>query len=94
MTQGVYQFRFRAGVDLREAEMSLLLAMLAAEGIHGQSRVRLDAAYAVGEALRTIVVDGFTEVGQDIVGIFTAFITRELGGDAFHVRRFGKEEQS
>ena len=86
-----YKYKFGKGVDLRDAEDTLLLALLAAEGIYGECRVRMDAAYAVDEALGVIVVDGATEVGQDVCGIFTAFLTREFGPRAFRVDRIGKE---
>ena len=86
-----YRYRFGRGVDLRDAEDTLLLALLAVEGIYGECRVRMDAAYAVDQTLGVIVVDGSTEVGQDVCGIFTAFLTREFCPRAFRVDPLGKE---
>jgi len=91
MINNGYRYRFSKGVDLRDAEDTLLLALLAAEGIYGECRVRMDAAYAVDAPLGVIVVDGSTEVGQDVCGIFTAFLTREFCPRAFRVDPLGKE---
>ena len=86
-----YRYKFGKGVDLRDAEDTLLLALLAAEGIYGECRVRMDAAYAVDQALGVIVVEGATEVGQDVCGVFTALLIREFGPRAFRVDRIGEE---
>ena len=93
ITEG-YRYQFAKGVGLRDAEDTLLLALLAAEGIYGPSRVRMDAAYAIDAPLRVIVVDGATQVGQDVSGVFTSFLTKEFGPDAFGVRRLNRENQS
>ena len=93
ITEG-YRFRFAEGVRLRDAEDTLLLALLAAEGIYGEARVRMDAAYAVDAPLQVIVIDCATQVGQDVCGIFTSFITKEFGPGAFCVRRLGQEAQA
>ena len=93
ITEG-YRFRFRDDVDLRQAEATLLLSLVAAGGIYGETRVRMDAAYAVDSALHVIAVDASTDVGQDVAGIFTAFITREFGPTAFSVRPLGQEVRS
>ena len=85
ITEG-YRYRFAERVSLRDAEDTLLLALLAAEGIYGQARVRMDAAYAVDRALRAVVVDCSTDVGQDVAGIYTSFLTKEFGARAFDVR--------
>ena len=92
ITEG-YRYQFAEGVRLRDAEDTLLLSLLATEGIYGEARVRMDAAYAVDTTLRVIAVDCATEVGQDVCGIFTSFITKEFGPDVFCVRRLDREGQ-
>lgn len=87
MLREAYRYRFSAEVDLHEAEDTLLLAILAVEGLYGQARVRMDAAYSVDESSRGIIVDASTDVGQDVNAIFTAFLLREFGTGAFQVRR-------
>jgi hypothetical protein len=89
-----YRFQFKEGVNLRDAEDTLLLALLAAEGIYGEARLRLDAAYAIDKALGVIIIDASTEVGQDVAGIFTSFIIKEFGPGAFIVRPLEQEVRS
>ena len=89
-----YKYKFLSIAALEEAEKTLLLATLAAEGLHGASRVRMDANYAVDKAPFTITVDTSTAIGEDIASIFTAFIAEELGQSKFFVRRMGQEDQS
>jgi hypothetical protein len=89
-----YRYKFLSSAALQEAEMTLLLALLAAEGLHGESRVRMDAAYAVDKDLFSIAVDTSTAVGDDIANIFTAFIAKELGQNKFFVRRLEQEGQA
>ena len=86
MKTAVYRFTFGSAVDLTEAETTLQLALLAAEGLFGESRVRMDASYHVDPARSVILVDGSTPTGNAIIRIFTAFVTREFGADAFTVR--------
>jgi len=93
ITEG-YKYQFARRVRLQDAEDTLLLALLAAEGIHGRPRVRMDSAYAVDPAVRTIVVDSSTDVGQDVCGIYTSFLTKEFSGQAFDVSPLDKEIQT
>lgn len=87
MISTLYRYRFRPEIAMKDAEETLVLAFLAAEGIFGQARVRMDAGYAVDAIINVIVVDASTLIGQVVVAIFTAFITREFGGDSFNVRQ-------
>jgi len=86
MSSAAYRYKFNEGVDLLEAESTLHLSILAVEGLFGEARVRMDAAYSVDDTIRALIVDASTEVGQDLNAIFTAFIIREFGTDAFQVR--------
>lgn len=87
MTPDAYRFQFERSVLMAEAEMSLHLALFAVEGLFGQARVRLDAAYSIDEPRSVIVVDATTEVGAAVVRVFTSLLLHEFGGDSFHVRR-------
>jgi hypothetical protein len=87
MDRNVHRYQFEKGVAMQEVEESLLLAILAAECLHGESRVRLDASYSLSEGKRAAVIDASTQVGQDICRIFTGFAIREFGEDAFQVER-------
>ena len=86
MTENVYRFKFEPSVPIVEAELTLHLAMYAIEGLYGQARVRLEAAYHLDAERRTILVDGGTEVGAALVKVFTRLLIREFGEDGFHVR--------
>lgn len=87
MGRNAYTYRFSERVDLEDAETTLLLAMLATEGLFGRARVRMDAWYAVDESINVIVIDASTPVGMAVSLIFTAFVTAEFGPSAFNARR-------
>lgn len=81
------QFQFDQGVSLIDVEMSLHLAMFAAEGLYGRARVRLEAKYTFNQQDHTLAVDMRTEVGAAIVRLFTGLLLREYGEDAFEIDR-------
>lgn len=83
----IYRYNFSDDVPFRDVEESLLLAVLATESLHGRSLVRLDASFCLDESRRACVVDAGTEVGRHIARIFTGFLTREFGEEAFKVER-------
>ena len=87
MNRTVYRFTFSSRADLAEAEATLHLALLAAEGLFGRARVRLDVRYDVDERRRLIVVDGATEIGAVVTRMFTGLLLREFGDDAFRTHR-------
>lgn len=83
----IYRYRFYESIPLREAEESLLLAVLAVESLYGRSPVRLDAAFLLDREKRSCVVDAGSEVGRAIARIFTGFLTRQFGEESFRVER-------
>jgi len=87
MTREVHRYSFRPTVPAAEIESTLLLALLAAEGLHGQSGVRMDASYAFDAEKHACVIDSGTEVGRDICRIFGGFAAREFGDESFGVSR-------
>lgn len=86
-----YKYQFREGIDTRDVEDTLLLAFLAAEGVFGEARVRLDGAYSTDREARTVTVDASTAVGHVVNAVFTTFAIKEFGRDAFAVRRLAVE---
>lgn len=90
MSDTVFRFSFRSGVDLTEVEATLHLAIVAAEGLFGEARVRMEVSYHVDAPHSVILIDGRTGAGDAVVRVFTAFITREFGEDSFQVRRTGE----
>lgn len=87
MSGPVYQFTFAAEIPFESVEVTLLRAILAAEALHGETQVRLDAAHCLDAEQRTCVIDARTDVGRDLNRLFAGFACREFGPDAFRVRR-------
>lgn len=87
MNKVVYRYRFHPRVPVQEIEASLLLALLATEGLHGESQVRLDAAHYFDRDHHACVIEADTPVGRDINRLFVSFMRREFGEDAFTVER-------
>jgi hypothetical protein len=83
----LYRYTFQADVPKAEVEASLLLALIAVEGLHGEAQTRLDAGHALGGKFGTCVIDAGTPVGRDLAKVFTAFLRREFGEDSFRVER-------
>jgi hypothetical protein len=92
MTHDIYRYSFDAEVPTEEVEASLLLAILATEGLHGEAQVRLDAGHCFDAALRRCVIDAGTAVGRDLNKLFTNFLRREFGEDSFQVERLEARE--
>lgn len=86
MKSDIYRYVFKRCIPLQEAEATLHLAIVAAESLFGESRVRMDAAYTIDEDLRVCVVDASNEIGRSICRIFTGYLIREFGEDCFTVR--------
>lgn len=87
MNHATYDYQFEAGTDMSQVEDSLMLAAMAAEGLHGRSRVQLEGAFECDCAGRTAQVDASTEVGGAIARIFTALLAATIGEPAFRVER-------
>lgn len=86
MRTDIYRYVLSERIPVHEAEATLQLAVIAAEGLYGQARVRLDARYAIDDAGREIVVHACNEVGACICRVFTGYLACEFGEDAFQVR--------
>ena len=87
MSKEIYRYDFKSDASLEDIEASLLLAILATESLHGEAQVRLDAAHFLDPTKRACIIDGGTAVGRDINRLFTGFVVREFGADAFDVKR-------
>ena len=87
MARNIYRYTFTQAVPPEEIEASLLLAVLATESLHGECQVRLDGAHYFDFPNRIGVIDAESSVGRDLNRLFTGFIGREFGPDAFKVER-------
>ena len=92
MSREVYRYRFAKDTPLDEVEESLLLAIVAAECLHGESRVRLEVSYSFSRRKRACVVDASTPAGRDVNSIFAGFLTRQFGDEALEVERVSSAE--
>ncbi len=82
-----YRFQFTRDVNLAEADGTLRLSLLAAEGLHGEARVRTEVTFAVDPVRAEICVAGGGIVTENVVQIYTSLLTHEFGREAFTVRR-------
>ena len=87
MTSDIHRYRFASSIAFEDIEANLILAIFAAESLHGECKVRLDASHAVDAHQRICVIDASTQVGRDINRLFTGFVLREFGPDSFRVER-------
>jgi hypothetical protein len=87
MTIDVYRITINCAAKVSDAEQTLHLAILAAEGLFGEAQVRMDMAYHVDEPRQTLNIDGSTAVGRAVLRIFIALLLHEIGREAFAIRR-------
>ena len=82
-----YRYKLPPDAPMDSVQDSLMIAVLAAEGLHGRSRVRLDAWFELDRKAHRCTVDAATAVGQDIARIFESFLASELGEHVYEVER-------
>ena len=87
MDPDTYRYVLPAGVPVADLEDTLALAVLACQALHGESQVRLDAAYEFDGRRRTCVMDAATAVGRDLNRLFAGLLAREFGPTSFEVVR-------
>ena len=87
MCRKVYRYLFTPAVALEDVEAAIVLAIWAAENLHGEAAVRLDATHLLDADKRVCVIDGDSAVGRDLNRLFVGFLRREFGDDAFNVER-------
>ena len=85
MTKDDYRFRISKGSTMHEVEETLLMAVIAAEGIHGRAQVRLDGRFNLDPEKRLCTINSDNKVGEDIAKIFAEFLRLDLGEEGFRV---------
>ncbi len=83
----LHRFTIAGQVSLEEAEQSLHLAMIVAEGLFSPAAVRLDFRYRLDESARVFVLDVATDVGTHVSRVFATLLAKEFGDDGFEVTR-------
>jgi hypothetical protein len=91
MSETAYRYVFAADVDISDVELSLMMAILAAEALHSAAQVRLDAAHYFDAESRACVISADTDVGRDVARLFVSFLEREFGPTAFSVERVSRD---
>lgn len=87
MSDYVYRFDFRRGVDLREVRRLLERARLAVEILHGPEATALDGARRFDACAGRCIIDGRGAAGRDLARLFAGFNSRLFGERAFKVLR-------
>ena len=84
-----YQYQFEDNVEMSAVEDNLLVAVIAAEAIHGRAVVNLDADFDLDEKSRICHIDANSGVGRDIARIFVGLLAHDVGEDGFTIMRAG-----
>jgi hypothetical protein len=87
MSKNVYRYEFDAAIDAQEIEATLVLAILGAESLHGETATQLGVAHYFDATTRICVIDATEIVGRDFNSLFAGFMRREFGANAFRARR-------
>jgi hypothetical protein len=87
MARLVYRYTLGESVPAEEVEVTLLLAIIATESLHGEVGSRLDMSHAFDADRRVVAIDAATDAGRDLNKLFVGFLTKEYGPAAFRVER-------
>jgi hypothetical protein len=87
MPQLAYRYTVSESVPTEEVEVTILLAMIAIESLHGEVEARLDVAHNYDADRRIVVVDASTPAGRDLSKLLTGFLNTEFGPNSFTVER-------
>ena len=90
MDRNVYRYVISESVLLEDVEATLDLALLGAQSLHGESRMRLDARYVFDADKRAFVIDASTAVGESLNQLFIGYVRQEFGEGAFRVERLDR----
>ena len=86
----VCRFLFDDDVESNLIEAEITQAILTAEDVFGQPKVRLSASYLVSK--NKAVIDVSDEVGEHIARVFTGRISRKVGQERFTVDRINSKD--
>lgn len=87
MTVSRYRYIFDRAVPFEEVCDTLHLALLAVISMHGETRVRLACDFERDELAHAVVIDASNAIGRQFNEIFSGFVAREFGDDAFVIQR-------
>lgn len=87
MTVSRYRYIFDRAVPYEEVCDTLHLALLAVVSMHGETRVRLECDFERDEFAHAVVIDATSDISRQLNEIFSGFVAREFGDDAFVIQR-------
>ena len=79
MNEAIYRYTLPPEAEIDDAEASLLLAVWGTESLHGEVRVRLDAAHLFDRERRACVIDARTPAGRTLNDLFAGYLRKEFG---------------
>lgn len=89
MANTAVRFTFADSAPMDEVAGTLQLARIATESLHGEDRMRLEAAFTINRVTRACIIDAACEVGRTLALIFGGYARREFGRDAVSMDRIG-----
>lgn len=94
MVNQLFRYAFDPTVPIEDVEAAMVLALFGAETLHGAARTRLESAHHLDRERRLLVLDASTQVGRDLSRLFTGFLLRELGPDAFKIEQVARNHDN
>jgi len=87
MSTTIYRYEFDPTVNTKEAQETLLLALVATESLHGETATQLELSHYFDAERRVCVIEANGDAGRAFNALFTGFLRQEFGTDSFEVRR-------
>jgi hypothetical protein len=80
-------FKFDPSVAMADVEATLRLATVAAEGLHGEDRIRQEVRTRIEPRLRSCMVDTTADSGRTLATVFGEYVRREFGDQAVEMSK-------
>jgi hypothetical protein len=93
MPQLVYRYTIGASVPAEEVEVTILLALIATEALHGEVESRLDVSHTYDPDRRVVAIDAATPAGRDLSKLLAGFLSTEFGAGSFTVERVPRPQE-
>ena len=91
MMAEICKFSFKQPLSKEAIEKRITLAIVTAECVFGQAKVRLHAGYTAADD--KAVIDVSSAVGEHIAQVFTGLMIRQLGEESFTIERLLTKEK-
>ncbi len=88
----IYRYKLDPSVPAEELEVTILLALIATEALHGAVGARLDVTHTYDPDRRVVMIDAATLAGRDMCKLLAGFLDTEFGANSFTVERVAQPE--